>query len=747
MLRQPATLLCLAFITGLLASWQLGLPAASWPAVLLTIGAAAAAGGVAARFVPQRWLAGPDGRIWVAVGLAGAVAIAYLQLRVPRPAASDVSHLVAGSTGSVPTYIRGTVRTIPSTGANNRVRFWLQAEGANNAQSVSGNLYVTAPLLQGTGIYPGQTIAIAGKLYKPQAPSSPGAFDFRRYLRRQGAFAGMTAQNIEIFTAPPTWGWWRLRERIVKAQVRWLGSPEGQLVGSIALGRRAVDLPADIRELFIRAGLAHILSASGFHVSLLLGAIGTLTQRLGSGTRLGIGLGGLALYVGLTGISPSVARAAIMGAAALFALHSNRRVDPVGALLLAATALLLINPLWIADLGFQLSFLATLGLLATVPAVSAWLTWLPGPIAGAIAVPLAVFPWVLPVQLATFGVFPPYSIAVNVLTVPTVVAISLGGMASALAAAVYPPAGSAITWLLGPLVRATVAIVSWFDGLPGSSLAVGRIAMWQLLLLYGLILMVWGWPRLQRRWLPVAVLGILTIAGPLAHQRLTSARVTVFASGRDPIVVARDRAATLLINSGSAKTARYRLVPYLQQTGVARLDAALAFSPRPQTGWPSVARSSAIAKFYPYPPLELPPATLAGLGRDPEPPVARLQVGNMQVTRPPQEPPWLELHLRDRRWLILGPLPPDTDDLPLPTASEKSTILIWSGQPLPSPWLAAVAPEIAIATGQRVSTPTEAQLQGQGTGLYRLGGNGTIIWQQQGTRTWLQVGTERARLH
>ncbi len=741
MLRQPATLLCLAVVAGLLASWQLGLPAESGWAVGATAALAATLGGVAAWLLPRRWLAGPDARGWIALGLVAATAVAYLQLRVPEPGTTDISHLIPNPSGSVPTHIRGTVRTAPSTNASGRVRFWLDAERANNALEVSGKLYVTVPLLQGTGLAPGQPIAIAGKLYKPEGPQSPGAFDFRQYLALNGAFAGFSAETVEPLAPPARWGWWRLRQRIVRAQMRWLGSPTGQLVSSIALGRRAVDLPDDIRELFIRAGLAHVLAASGFHVSLLLGAIGTLSQRFGTGARLGAGLGALVLYVGLTGVSPSVARAALMGAAALFALHSNRRVNPLGALLLAATALLAINPLWIADLGFQLSFLATLGLLTTVPTVSAWLAWLPDALAGAIAVPLAVFPWVLPVQLAAFGVFPPYSIAVNVLTVPAIVVISLGGMASAVAAVIFPPAGSALAWLLGVPVRVTLVIVNWFDRLPGSSYAVGRIALWQLVLLYGLILVVWSCPRLQRWWWAAGLVGMALVVGPLAQRQLTSAQVTVLAGGRDPIVVARDRAATILINSGNSAAARYTVVPYLQQTGSARLQAAVALSARASQGWPRVARSSAIAKLYRHP--NVAPEALAGL--DAAPLSEALAVGNIQLaTLPqtlPQTVPLLELRLRERQWLVLGTFPKEAA-LPPPPSGAK-TALIWSGQALPPAWLESVAPEIAIATGSRISTPTEDWLAARGTQIFRLGRDGTLVWQQRGAKTQLRLGRDR----
>ncbi|MCZ0902100.1 ComEC/Rec2 family competence protein, partial [Microcoleus sp. HI-ES] len=96
--------------------------------------------------------------------------------------------------------------------------------------------------------------------------------------------------------------------------------------------------------------------------------------------------------------------AALMGFGTLFALVLNRQVKPLGLLLIAATILLLVNPLWIWDLGFQLSFLATLGLIVTTPPLMAKLDWMPPAIASIVVVPIAASVWVLPLLLYVFSV-------------------------------------------------------------------------------------------------------------------------------------------------------------------------------------------------------------------------------------------------------------------------------------------------------------------------------------------------------
>jgi competence protein ComEC len=196
---------------------------------------------------------------------------------------------------------------------------------------VSGKLYVTVPLLQGTARYPGQWLTVTGKLYEPQVAANPGAFDFKEYLAKEGAFAGLAGRKIN---SPETgfvqnWGLWQIRRRIVKSQTRWLGVPKGPLVSAMVLGRRAVDLPYDIRDEFIQVGLAHVLAASGFHVAVILSLVQVLTRRFSDKMQLGNGTTVLIAYVCVTGGSASVLRAAFMGFGALLAPVIQRKVNPL----------------------------------------------------------------------------------------------------------------------------------------------------------------------------------------------------------------------------------------------------------------------------------------------------------------------------------------------------------------------------------------------------------------------------------
>ena len=104
----------------------------------------------------------------------------------------------------------------------------------------------------------------------------------------------------------------------------------------------------------------------------------------------------LIFYVGLTGIQPSILRATLMGASVWIGQVLDRKTTALGAFLLSGFLLWFINPLWIWDLGFQLSFLATCALLVTSPVIEQKFEFVPPKLGGMIAVPVAVSIWTSP---------------------------------------------------------------------------------------------------------------------------------------------------------------------------------------------------------------------------------------------------------------------------------------------------------------------------------------------------------------
>lgn len=477
----------LSYILGLLSTGillgQSSQPIASYSLVLVGLGCSL--------WMPKVWRLGPTRHQWLIAGLVSLLGAAYCLWRIPQPGMGDASHYAPGYYSAY-----GEVIALPQVNRSGKGKFWLETHGIQNRakdaefvsrQPATGKLYVTAPLDLSKKLYPGQAIKVTGRLYEPSTATKSGEFDFKAYLARQGSFAGLSAKYIDNLpnTDRPKLGLWQVRQRIVNAQSRWLVN-KGALISAMVLGRRAVDLPYDIRDAFIEAGLAHTLAASGFHVALILGLVLALMQWQSAQTQaIGGGIA-LLLYVGLTGLQPSVMRAGLMGAAAMVGLAQERRVKPLACLGLAVFLLLLWNPRWIWDIGFQLSVSATLGLMVMATALTQRLEWMPSAIATLFAVPIAAYIWTLPLQLYHFGVIPSYSIILNIIATPLVTVISLGGFISAIAGLIWPVAGGAIAWLLAIPVQLLMTLVNLFNQLPGNQLDVGNISAWFVVLIYGI---------------------------------------------------------------------------------------------------------------------------------------------------------------------------------------------------------------------------------------------------------------------
>ena len=512
----------------------------------------------------------------------------YFQLRTPKPQSNDISYELNNSVNPGLVLIQGTVINEPRITASGNIKFWFKTNQFTNIETtnstnltkkVSGKLYVTVPLLEGKNIYPKQLLQIQGLIYKPKSPQNPGQFNFKKYLQSYGCFAGFKGLKIipNSSSRKLKWGWWKVRKRIIRAQVRGLGSPVGQLVSSIVLGRRAVDLPQDIRNLFITTGLAHILAASGFHVSLLLGMVLRLTSSLQPKIKLWIGLSCLLLYSFLTGFSPSVIRAILMGSGVLIAICIGGKVKPLGSLFLSLIIILLVNPLWIWNLGLQLSFLATLGLIVSVPALEEKLDWMPPLLATTISVPIAASIWTLPLIIFTFNTIASYSILVNIVSMPLVTFVSLGGMVSSFISLISPSVGSLCASLLYYPCLYLIKVTQFFSNLPGSNISIGRVSFLVIIIIYGSICLIWLNSRWRKRWNVLLFLSITVIIVPVIYSNYNLFQISVLAANKDPIIVIQDQGQTILINSGkNSNTVKYTIIPFLTSQGINKIDYGIA---------------------------------------------------------------------------------------------------------------------------------------------------------------------------
>jgi competence protein ComEC len=288
-----------------------------------------------------------------------------------------------------------------------------------------------------------------------------------------------------------------LRGRIVARLHRVLPAAEASLVAGVLLGADET-MPADVRQAFRDTGTAHILAVSGFNVTIVAAAAAAFFGSI-LGARRGSAAAGAAvlLYTLLCGAGPAVVRAALMAGLALVALRLGRQSAALASLAAAALLMTLLDPGVVHDVGFQLSFLATLGLvLAGRPCqevIRRWGEQIIRPEAARapviLIVELAALSLVaqlatLPLSAFVFHRLPLAALPANALILPAQPLLMAAGAATAAAALISVQLGLAVAWLAWVPAVFTLRVAHIFAALPGASLALDPFPVEGLLLAY-----------------------------------------------------------------------------------------------------------------------------------------------------------------------------------------------------------------------------------------------------------------------
>ena len=349
----------------------------------------------------------------------------------------------------------------------------------------------------------GDLVRLDGRLDEP--PLLEG-FDYRAYLARRGVLAIMEYPRVRVDgrTSAPDHERWLDAARARAHDVLWRGLPATQaaLAEGILLGRRA-DIPREVNEDFQRAGVAHLIVISGFNIALLAGLVLSAgSSLLGRRRAALLALTGIAVYSVFVGLTPPVARAALMGAVAVLALVSGRPHGAGTALVFAAAVLTLHDPRILEEVSFQLSFAATAGLLVLASPVTAWgrqlfaeeqrtvaVTWRSFAVMvwDTLAVTLAATLATLPLLLLNFGRLSLISPLANLLLVPLFPAVLVAGALGVIAAALLPSAGELVLAPLGGLLALALSVVRRCAAAPGAAIDVPWFTVLHAIIVYCLL--------------------------------------------------------------------------------------------------------------------------------------------------------------------------------------------------------------------------------------------------------------------
>jgi competence protein ComEC len=345
----------------------------------------------------------------------------------------------------------------------------------------------------------GERILVRGQARELRPPMNPQEFDYRAYLAKQHihhqhylpdsvwTYVGSSKVNPLLAFS------YRVRKKcrlILREAV-----PDSQARGialALVLGIKN-ELDDEVRSAYAAAGAMHVLAVSGLHVGIIYLVISFMLRPLSRTGKWGyvftalICLLTLWSYALLTGLSASVMRATVMFSFIIVAKASRRQTNIYNTIFASAFFLLLFDPLLVLSVGFQLSYLAVLGIVYLQPKIYQWYTpdnkyldWLWGLTAVSLAAQLATFP----ISLFYFQQFPLYFWLSNILVIPAAYVILSLGLLCLLTGSLLPAFLFQAGWLLEKSIQFTNYGVGFIEQLPVSVLRPVYVSPHETLLLY-----------------------------------------------------------------------------------------------------------------------------------------------------------------------------------------------------------------------------------------------------------------------
>lgn len=411
----------------------------------------------------------------------------------------------------------------------------------------------------------GQRASFTGRLYHPRGQSNPYGFDFRQYLLERGIPAGISGAR-ELALTPgnqpaPASVWLRIRQSLSQRLDRVFPG-HSPLAKALLLGVRS-DLDESLSQSFRDAGIAHVLAVSGLHVGFLVLGLMKLLRglRLSPKALLAVFFVLLLFYCRLLDFTPSVVRASILSLILLLGKALKRRIDPLTSLAAAFLLILLFRPLDLFNLGFQLSFLAVLGIITlgdrfnSLLLKQGWFLKLPGLARKTIQ----AYAITLSASLATFipliNAFHAISLIGLLISPPAIALIGIlmaGFVLGLLVSFLSLPLARLSTLPFSLLAGAYEASVAFLAGLPYAHVRLKAVSFARWLPAYAGLWLMTRYSSLRRapRLAAIGVLSLAFLALPLA-ERDSGLKYIQLDMGFSDSALILDGDATFVIDAGS----------------------------------------------------------------------------------------------------------------------------------------------------------------------------------------------------
>jgi competence protein ComEC len=514
--RLPLVWFSLAFLAGIVFASVVSLHSITW----LALAAAAILLLIVSRFILARFppstfqrplstfLFPPFTFILLTAFFLGA---ARYQISVPR---FDAFHIAFYNDRDYDLLITGTI-TEPPDYRDNYTNLRVRATAVDTGdRELPANGLILVRASNNLVFHYGENIRLRGKL---RTPPENEDFSYRDYLAGQHIHSYMTSAEVTILPGNNgnafSRAMYALKDRSLANIYRMFPDPESSLMAGILLG---VDtgLTQDLQQAFKNTGTAHIIAISGFNISIIAGLFVTFFSRF-LGPRRGsiLAITGIVFYTLLVGADAAVVRAAIMGSLALFAKQVGRRQAALNTLLAVALFMCIWNPLYLWDVGFQLSFFATLGLILYADPFSQFANriitrYFPASAAERFAqlfsefvlLTLAAQVTTIPIMAYHFQRISLISFIANPFILPAQPAVMILGGLAVLLSLVWFPLGQIAAWVAWPFVVYSIRVVELFSSVPHGTIVLGELSIWFVIFFYALLFAVtFGGDRFKER--------------------------------------------------------------------------------------------------------------------------------------------------------------------------------------------------------------------------------------------------------
>lgn len=501
--------------------------------------------------------------------------------------------------------VNGFIASAPEI-KGEKVSFIVQARsikkaGESEAVSTRGKLLVSTPIDDRHGLLDyGREIMFEGRLTEPGGARNPGGFDYDLYLAQKGAGASVFVYPYDLEPGEGVKGNFLIkaglfiRSRIVYVIENSLPRQQAGLLNGMLIGYRE-GLSDEVREAFSDAGLMHIMAVSGANVAFLVMPLSILLKILRIRKKAAnlLIIAFLNLFVCVTGFEPSVLRAVFMACVLLVSALIYSEPDVYSAIAVSCIIMLIISPYMIFNIGFQLSYGATLGIVMLNGNISRLITAIriPKKAAGVIAATISAQLGVFPITLIHFNKISLIALIPNILAAPLLEITTILGAVMAILGQFSLWLSTLIGYLNNIFLSALLYITKWSSSVPYASVRTVTPSL-AVTVFYYLIIWYFLWYapvkgiriRLKHT---AAALAVAAVLAAVCFIRPGILNVTFLDVGQgDSIFIRTYSGKTVLIDGGGSsnpvsisRTGELTVVPFLLDSGVGSLDAVIATHP------------------------------------------------------------------------------------------------------------------------------------------------------------------------